>query len=297
MRSLVLLFVVGCSGSNEHSLSDMAPATMTLISGDYSLAAGQEKFLCVRKTIQSDLLISEITPVNGLATHHEVLGIDTTGSNPDGVADCNTGQEFNVFEWKMIFASGVNSPPLTIPDGAALKVSAGQQVVFQMHVLNATQQAVNSSASIAVKLLPAGASADEAQMILAGPIPDHRVTADIPVGVNTVQGKCTLKADTHYFAVFPHMHQIGTHIAVTATVGGAAQTLYDNDYMFNNQDFKEWAPIAMASGDTVGVTCTYDNETGAPVQFGQSSTQEMCYAISYFYPPLPTGSFGDFCTN
>ena len=75
----------------------------------------------------------------------------------------------------------------------------------------------------------------------------------IPVSdwpMQTVQGKCTLRGDTHYFAVFPHMHQIGTHIAVTATVGGATQTLYDADYTFNNQDFKEWAPIAMQSGDT-----------------------------------------------
>ena len=36
---------------------------------------------------------------------------------------------------------------------------------------------------------------------------------------------------------------------------------------------------------------------GTVRQIGQSSYNEMCYAISYFYPPLPTGSFGDFCTN
>jgi Copper type II ascorbate-dependent monooxygenase, C-terminal domain len=275
----------------------MTPSVMRLISNDYSLAAGQEKFICIRKTVATDLLITEITPVNGQATHHQVLGVDPAMASPDGVSDCASASEFNVLKWKMLFASGVNSPPLTMPAGAALKIAAGQQLVFQMHLLNATQSPVDSSASVDVKLLPAGATADEAQMILAGPIPDHRVTPDIDVGIQTVTGKCTIKADTHYFAVFPHMHQIGTHIAVTATVGGTVQTLYDADYTFNNQDFKEWAPIAMTAGDTVGVTCTYDNETGAPVQFGQSSYNEMCYAISYFYPPLPTGTLGDFCTN
>jgi hypothetical protein len=231
-----------------------------------------------------------------MATHHEVLGIDTAGTNPDGLTECASKAEFDVFKWKMLFASGVNSPSLAIPDGAALKIAAGQQVVFQMHLLNATQAAVNSGASIEVRL--AGAPpAMEAQMILAGPLPDHRVTPDLPVGTSVVDGKCTLKAATHYFAVFPHMHQVGSHIAVTATVGGTAQTLYDADYNFNNQLFQAFTPITMAAGDQIGVTCTYDNETGMPVQFGQSSYNEMCFAISYLYPPLPTTTLGDFCTN
>jgi Copper type II ascorbate-dependent monooxygenase, C-terminal domain len=276
----------------------MASGSLRLISGDYSLAAGQEKFLCQRLTVQSDLYITRITPVNGLATHHEVLGIDTTPGQPDGQADCSGNIEFDVLKWKLLFASGVNSPGLTMPAGVALKVAAGQQLVFQMHVLNASQSAVTSSASIDVRTLPPGAPTPiEAQMILAGPLPDHRVTPDIPVGVQVIKGTCTLKADSHYFAVFPHMHQIGTHIAVAATVGGAAQTLYDADYSFNNQDFKEFPPVAMAQGDQVGVACTYDNQTGMPVQFGQSSYNEMCFAISYFYPPLPTSVLGDFCSS
>jgi hypothetical protein len=276
----------------------MAPSLMRLLSVDYSLNGGQERFLCQRLTIADDLWISEITPVNGQATHHQVLAIDVSGSQPDGLVDCSSGIELNVIKWKMLFASGVNSPSLTMPDGVALHIAAGQQIVFQMHLLNATQSAVNSNASIDIRTVPAGAPAPtEAQMVLAGPIPDNRVTPAIPVGVHTVNGKCTLKDATHYFAVFPHMHQTGTHIAVSATVGGTAQTLYDADYSFNNQDFKEFTPIAMGAGDVVGVACTYDNETGMPVQFGQSSYNEMCFAISYFYPPLASVGVGDFCSN
>src|SRR6266571_407927 len=108
MRNWWLLFLFGCSGSGQHSGSDLAAATMTLLSGDYMLTAGQEKFICVRKTIPNDLLITEITPVNGQATHHQVLGIDTTSTLPDGTADCNSSVEFDVLKWKMLFASGVN---------------------------------------------------------------------------------------------------------------------------------------------------------------------------------------------
>jgi hypothetical protein len=286
--------MVGC-GSSSSVHPDMGPATVRLLSSDYSLAAGEEKYLCLRQTAKSDLNIVGVTPVNGLATHHEVLGVDQTPSTSDGLTDCGSGVEFDPLRWKMIFASGVNSPSLTVPDGAAFKVKAGEQLVFQMHLLNATQSAVNSSASIDVKLVTS--AAEEAQMILAGPIPDHRITPDIPVGTSVVNGKCTLKAPTSWFAVFPHMHQVGSHIAVDATVSGAKQTLYDSDYAFSNQEFKQFAPIAMNAGDQIGVHCTYDNQTGAPVQFGQSSYQEMCFAVSFVYPPLPTGMLGDFCTN
>jgi hypothetical protein len=306
MRYLLILplsmFACSSSPNNHPGAPDMAMAqqqALTLIESDYSLTAGQEEYLCVRKTIATDLYITSITPVNGQATHHEVLGIDTSKKAADGVQPCGTNIEFDVISWKLLFASGVNSPTLTIPDGAALHIPAGSQIVMQMHLLNASKSPVMSHASISVlPLAPGGPTPVEAQMILAGPLSDPRVTPAIPVGPNQiVTGSCTLSADTKYFAVFPHMHQIGTHIKVDAVVGGATTTLWDKDYSFNNQDFGEFTPIAMAKGDKINVTCTYDNETGMPVKFGQSSLDEMCYAISYVYPPLPNSGFGDFCRN
>src|SRR5678816_551851 len=124
--TLLLLATLGCTGSDVHSAVDMAPSAMRLIGGNYSLAAGEERFVCMRQTVASDLFITEITPVNGAATHHQVLGIDTTKAAPDGTSDCGSNIEFNVLQWKMLFASGVNSPSLTIPDGAALKIAADQ---------------------------------------------------------------------------------------------------------------------------------------------------------------------------
>jgi hypothetical protein len=304
MRSiLVLALACGCSGSssNNNNNPDMAVALgmQRLIAGSYTLNAGQEAYICVRKTLTEDLLITEITPVDGMATHHQVLGIDTTATSADGSGACGgSGGEFDVFSWKLLFASGVNSPSLKIPDGAALKIAAGEQIVLQMHLLNASQATINSSAAIDIKTLPAGATAVDAEMVLAGPMPDSRLTPDIPPGDNqVVSGGCTLKGDTNYFAVFPHMHQIGKHIVVNARVGGVDQKLYDSDYAFNNQEFAQFAPVAMKKGDRINVTCTYNNDTGAPVEFGQSSLEEMCFAISFIYPPMPTGMFGDLCIN
>jgi len=297
-NSLLFAFAVfGVTGCNGGAPSPQLQPSMRLLTADYQLAAGQETYLCKWVTMTEDLLIHSITPVDGQATHHQVLAIESTKNIPDGLKPCGTQAEFDILTWKMLFASGVGSPTLTMPDNVALPVHAGDQLVLQLHLLNASNQAISSTAALDVVTLEPTAQPQEAQMFLAGPMPVRQVTPDIPVGDNqVVNGSCMFEDTAHYFAVFPHMHQIGKHIQVTTTNAGKTSTIYDADYSFNNQVFAEFKPIEMKPADTIGVTCTYDNETGKPVHFGQSSLDEMCFAISYVYPPTAMG-FGGFCSQ
>lgn len=48
----------------------------------------------------------------------------------------------------------------------------------------------------------------------------------------------------------------------------------------------------MQKGDKIHVDCTYDNDTGMTVPMGESSNQEMCFAISYRFPKLPETALG-----
>jgi len=272
------------------------PTSQRLVSSDYALTGGQEVYLCKRFTLTSDLLVRAITPSSDVGTHHQVLGVDPNKSAPDGLGPCGSNLEFDVASWQLLFASGVGSPTLSMPEGVALILHAGDQLVLQMHLLNASPGQVTGTASLDIATYPPGTPVTAAEMLLAGPVPDSHLVADVPTGPgHVVKGLCTMTAPTRLFAVFPHMHQIGRHIQVTTTVAGASSTLYDADYQFTEQVFKEFTPIDLAKGDSVHVTCTYDNETGKPVQFGQSSLQEMCFAISYVSPPLPGSTFGDFC--
>jgi hypothetical protein len=297
-KILALLLVGGCSGGNHNppdgsSNPDMAGAE-TLISANYSVPAMMEAYECARVTATRDWLIHTVIPVNGLDTHHEVIGIDPQKSMPD--TDPNAANPpicpgIEVMNWNLIFADGVGSPSLTMPDGVVMHVHAGDQLVFQLHLLNASPNMVTSTASVQVVELPAAQVTNEAQMILAGP-----VQFSIAPGNNQiVSGKCTMKGATHFYAVFPHMHVLGTHISVNAVVGGVSQSVYDAAYDFTNQTFASFTPIAMNTGDQITVTCTYDNTTGTAVNFGTSTTQEMCFAISYRYPALPAGMAGSLC--
>jgi hypothetical protein len=294
MRKLALasVLLVGCSSGGLPP--GTTPGTVQLVSADYTLQGGQEIYICKRVTMKDDVWIHSITPVNGAGTHHQLIAVDPNPQLGDGIeSPCDPLQP----TWNMIFASGVNSPSLTMPDGVAFHLAKGDQLVFQMHLLNAEADAVTSKASLDVVTLDPVDTDHEAEMVLAGPPPIATLTRfDIPPGDNQViSSSCTFTGDSNYYALFPHMHKLGKHIKVTTIIGGASNVIWDNDYQFTDQQFTSFAPIPMHTGDKIHVDCTYDNETGAPVPMGESSNQEMCFAISYRFPKLPASQFGALC--
>lgn len=280
----------GGSGGPDggQGVADAGPGATRIIEAEYTIPDGSEFYQCARITASEDLWIKKITPVNGAGTHHLVLGIDPT-PGPEGTGPCSASE---VAGYNVLFASGVGSPSLSMPEGVALLVPKGQQMVLNVHLFNTTDVPISSSAAIDVELSPPVAPEMTAEVILAG-----NVMFSIPPGDNqVVNGRCTMSGNTNFFAVFPHMHQLGKHIKIWARKGGTDMVVYDSPYQFEEQEFASFTPIPLANGDQIRVECTYNNTTGSTVTFGDSSNQEMCFAISYRYPKLGNGPFGSICT-
>jgi hypothetical protein len=298
------VLVAGCTSSNpggDGGMVDMAqggggdmalpPGTMQmrLIESTFNLAPGVEKYQCQRLTLPADMHIVRVIPVSPQGVHHEVLAIDT-GGNPDGTTQCNAAAVANT---KNLYASGINSPALQMPDKVALKITAGQQIQLNLHLLNAsTTTPIDATAAIDVVVAKDATGYELADVPFAG-----SVTFNIPAGGGMVNGTCTVSNDTKLFAVFPHMHEIGKHIKIVA--GGV--TVWDDDYNFEDQRFgfhPSWpanmAEVPLKAGDKINVTCTYGpTPDGKPRGFGDSSHQEMCFGISYVHPAIqhkPAGS-------
>jgi hypothetical protein len=67
--------------------------------------------------------------------------------------------------------------------------------------------------------------------------------------------------------------------------GNGARVLHDQPYSFDEQRFGLLAPqLVSAAGGRITVECSYFNPTGQTVYFGESSTEEMCYALGFIYP-------------
>jgi hypothetical protein len=90
------------------------------------------------------------------------------------------------------------------------------------------------------------------------------------------------------------MHMTGKHIKISATTAAGENVVWDNDYDFMDQRFGTFPELQLQAGDKINVTCTY-TVGGTPL--GDSSTDEMCFGISYVHPAIATAFGTPFCTN
>lgn len=274
----------GGSGATGTGMPPPDGDWQSLIEGTWDLPSGQEDYWCARKTIEEDLYISAFRAIAPNGTHHTLL-TRTNGSQPDGEFPCSAG---NLAD-DMIYASGVGTDPFGFPEGVAIKLEAGTQLLLNLHLYNPTTSAVDGTSGTEVLVLPASEVQQEAEMIFAG-------TVAIFVGPQveqTINGTCDFPVDATVGTIWPHMHQYGTHMKVVHEAADGDTVLHDAPYDFNEQVNYTIDPVLVRGGERIRVFCSYENTTDATLTFGDSSDDEMCFAGLYRYPALGTGLFCD----
>ncbi|HVV83263.1 MAG TPA: hypothetical protein VHE35_09290 [Kofleriaceae bacterium] len=261
--------------------ADPVPAGWSmLLQGDWSLPAGQEGYYCVYATVPRDLYIKAFRPLIPIGTHHTVL-TRYSGDHPDGVVPCDVGTNGQ----SMIYGSGVGSPDFVFPPGVGLHLPAGTRLLLNLHLYNASDQPLTGRSGTLFQ----EATADEIQhvgeIVLAGPT----IGLTVPGGTSTQSGTCNISSVTsepvQVFALSQHMHKLGRHLKTVIRRDGQDLVLQDVPYDFEHQTFQLVQPtIQIQPGDVLTTYCTYDNETGQTVRFGDSSDDEMCFSDLFYYP-------------
>lgn len=261
------------------------PEWTRLVEGSWTLPAGGELTnYCVHQDITEDTYISAIRPVHPLGTHHTLL----TAS--DAAADCN----FSVVSNTLIYGAGVGSEGLTLPDGVAMKIPAGKVLNLGLHLYNTTTEELTGTSAIEVVLMKAADVRYEAEAMLAGPF-DISIP---PYGIHTQSGDCPIDQEQTIFAIFPHMHQLGTHFKATFIQSGQEIVLHDGDYSFQEQyQIPLDNPLTLEPGDIIRSECTWNNPTANTVTFGESSDTEMCFDLVFQYPARGKGICGSVSTT
>ena len=245
-------------------------AWTTLLSGDWELAAGEEITSAIlTMTAERDIVVGAIRPIAPLGTHHTVLALN--GFSPDDY----------------IYASGVDTNELVFPAGVGLRIPAGTDVVLQLHLFNPTPGAITGTSGIEIVELDEGELEQEADIILPGPM-DLEIP---PLGEHSQSSTCVVNTPQTLFALFPHMHQLGSHFRTTVTVSGEEVVVHDAPYEFEHQPFLALEPVALEPGDAIETTCTWNNTTNQTVFWGESSEAEMCFSILYRWPAQEGGGF------
>jgi hypothetical protein len=268
-------------------LADAGDDWLSLIEAEWKLDPNSEAHLCARATVPRDAYLHEFAPLIPLGTHHTVLSVHPGGEAPDGVVPCAAD-----VSGRQIFGAGVGTKSETLPDGIAAQVHAGDQLLLNLHMFNASDEPLEGRSGVKVRTMDEADVEDVAEGVLAGPL-----TLEIPPGGPTKQaGQCTFDHDATIISVGPHMHQLGVHMRVVARSSVAGDTvLFDGPYAFDSQQRYPVDFVEMKAGDVVSVECTYQNDTDHAVAWGQSSLDEMCFASITRFPASDGAVY--LCTN
>lgn len=102
----------------------------------------------------------------------------------------------------------------------------------------------------------------------------------------TATESCTVTQEFDVLAGMPHMHETGTDVLhVVTRADGTEETLIElSGWSFESQYFYE-QPITIHDGDTLTLSCTFDNTTDTTVNWGEGTEDEMCFNFIYVTPP------------
>jgi hypothetical protein len=251
---------------------------MDLITGDWDMNPGEEGYYCARKTIDQDIYVSGFEAINPKGTHHTLLTMGEPNA-PDGVEKCTVADNRTL----SLFGSGVGTDPLNFPEGIAIKIEKGTQLLLNLHLFNTGDDAISGLSGTRIRAVDEADATTLAEGLLAG-----TVLIDIPPGeTRTTIGHCTMSNDFTIIAAAPHMHQLGIYEkAIVEHDTSDTATLIDQPYDFNEQSYRLIEPVNVQKGDRVRVECTHRNTTAKTVTFGESSLSEMCFAGLYRYPAV-----------
>ena len=256
------------------------PGGQQLATDEYTLQDGEEKYLCY--TFDSPDAAKAITKIETIASQsvHHILFVKTMNREAGTGFECDTLISLN---WNPIYAVGAGAPDLALPDGVGFRIESGSQYLIQLHLQNLTDGPVTERAGLNLTY-----AEDTDATIRAGLYAMGSFDLEIPGrAVDYSQTiACNAEFPMNVFAIFPHMHKLGTKINLRHGANeGAATPMYAKDpWVFGDQPMDP-ADVTINTGDFVESTCHWANpDSDDPVRFGESSDAEMCFTLLFYYP-------------
>jgi hypothetical protein len=294
--------LAGCSSSSD---SGATPGTTTVTAGisktaagwdfqtpEFTLDPGQEKYLCYAVDTPFDMKIASFASDANKVIHHFMLS-QTTAPEPDGLSECDVLFKLT---WAPMYIATTAATVIKMPDGAAKVVAKGGQMVLQLHLLNTSTKTQTSNTRIHMT------ASDLENPTPVGIFALGTTDVHLPASQQTtLESNCTLKHDVHLFAMLPHMHFLGKRMEIDlgADKDHLTSAYVRDPYDFNDQ-YTDTLDQVLKAGTATRVRCTFQNDTDKSVTFGESSYNEMCFAVGFEVgadgldgciegPPLPDG--------
>jgi hypothetical protein len=168
----------------------------------------------------------------------------------------------------------------TLPTNFGVSVPAGAQLVINHHWINTSDQPISGQAMMLARRLPEGGDT-----VLGGSLPMLGLGWEIPAsGQYTYSNECTFAEDVSYVLALGHMHEYGHHVNIDVTrTDGSTESLIDEPWNADSgttaggKIFTLENPYVIHKGDTVKLTCNWENTSTSAIDF----PREMCIFFGF----------------
>lgn len=283
---LLPLALLAACGEPPPIQTTMDDKGLTLVTEKFMVPPG-DVFECFYTdyTTDRELTVPNSYGKQGPGGHH-ITVYYTTVTRPPGHHPC-TDEE--MVEWHQIAGSAGDDQPggegqVGLPDGLAIKVPAGVQIVAQMHYINTTGKPYEVQDRVTLNL------ADRTKLKAYA---NYFVLVDgvfeVPSGRRQERSStCTVPQDFQVVLMLGHLHELGQHYKLERVdeSGKVVETLVDHAWqpLYTSHPpvkrFETDAPLLIKKGTRLRQTCSWDNTTDAMVRF----PREMCVSFMYYYP-------------
>lgn len=250
--------------------------------------ANSEVWLCSVYDLPTD----DATAVNAVqflqneGTHHMTLSTTALADEPlaPGDYDCaDLYADSSLMEdVVMMFGNqGDAEGTLSLPEGVAAQLPAGIQVLQEIHYVNPTDQEVALYSYLNALTIPEEEVVDG---IWGGSVRDEHIV--VPPGEeHTEWSRCVMNEDVAVQFLASHTHAMGTLFTIAPFDGTTTGDVFYSNDDWHDPKIEQYTPARVVpAGQGFEFSCTWFNGGDTEVNYGLTSTDEMCNMAIIFTP-------------
>jgi hypothetical protein len=244
--------------------------------GSFSVPPGGEVYKCQDFTnpFGKDVAVVQMDTALTPGSHHMFAFVMPNGqlSLMSNLADCPSGGvEFHEY----LTTTGSPQTTTQYPAGIGRVFAAGNGLRLNVHLINTDTAPKDAFISFKVRVVdPAGLDQRVASIFL------NQATVRVPTGMSTQTKSYAIPQEIWLMDTASHMHKRGIHFVAKA----GTQTIYDGTEWAEPKPQTFDPPLHLASGTQISWSCTYNNDSGGALSFGESASKnEMCIMVGEFY--------------
>lgn len=286
--ALVLSVVVSAQAATKLRKPPAGKGFQTKV-GEYTIGAKQDVEVCEYRRLSNTkaMDVSRFKLRMPPGAHHFALwaysGALTDDQFPTGPVEsigC-TGFARDEFIPQLIIPTTSPNVSFKFPKGVALRIEPHQRVFLNPHMRNPADTPVDPDVRVNFYAARKGSVKHHAEGYTFGNSTGIKIPAG---GDQTLTAEWVVPINMTIVHMTTHQHSHGTYAKVELVEPDGSRTLLVESYDWEHpRSVFPQGGLRLEKGRKMRVSCTWHNTEQREVKFGPETTDEMCYAIGFFY--------------